>query len=108
MQACATVKEKLDWQRLIAPQTLQGTSPGLMLRNWRPGDQYCRIGRDRSEKIKQMFQEYRIPLWERHEWPVLTMAGKIVWSKKFGPSGEFVAGAGTPLLLSLRETNESE
>jgi tRNA(Ile)-lysidine synthase len=108
MQACATVKEKLDWQRLIAPQTPQGTSPGLMLRNWRPGDQYCRIGRDRAEKIKQMFQEYRIPLWERHEWPVLTLAGKIVWSKKFGPAADFAADAVAPVLLSIRETNESE
>lgn len=108
MQACATVKEKLDWQRLIAPQILEGTSPGLMLRNWRPGDQYRRLGRDRPEKIKQMFQEFRIPLWERHEWPVLTAAGKIVWSKKFGPAAEFAAGADTPVLLSLGETNESE
>jgi tRNA(Ile)-lysidine synthase len=108
MQACATVKEKLDWQRLIAPQPSEGSHPDLMLRNWRPGDQYCRVGRGRAEKIKQMFQEFRIPLWERHEWPVLTAAGQIVWSKRFGPAAEYAAGACTPVLLSLRETNESE
>ena len=107
VQPCATVKEKVDWQRLIAPRTPDKTAPGLELRNWKPGDQYCRIGRNRPEKIKQMFQEFRIPLWERHEWPVLTAAEIVVWAKQFGPAAEFAAHPNSPVLLSLRETNES-
>jgi tRNA(Ile)-lysidine synthetase-like protein len=102
--ACATVKEKLDWQRLNSPPSPEGTPRGLELRNWRPGDQYCRIGRARPEKIKLMFQEFRIPLWERHEWPVLTAAGSIVWALRFGPAAEFAARADSPVLLSIRET----
>lgn len=115
-QPCATVKEKIDWQRLISLQIEDGKTPALELRNWKPGDQYSRgsldSGKDRSkkgrpEKIKQMFQEFRIPLWERHEWPVLTAAGTIVWAKQFGPAAEFAADASSVLLLSIRETNES-
>jgi len=106
-QPCATVKEKLDWQRLVSPPTPQERPRSLEVRNWRPGDQYCRIGRGHPEKIKQMFQEFRIPLWERHEWPVLTLGGEVVWAKQFGPAAAFVARADSAVLLSVLETKES-
>ena len=52
----------LDWERCAGP---------LFLRNWRPGDQFKPMGRPGSEKIKTLFQEFRIPLWERRRWPVI-------------------------------------
>jgi tRNA(Ile)-lysidine synthase len=71
----------------------------LHLRNWRPGDQFQRVGKSGAEtavRLKFLFQEYRIPLWERRRWPViveLDSAGgeKIVWTRRFGAAREFAA-----------------
>lgn len=62
---------------------------GVVVRNWRPGDRYRRQGHSNEEKIKSMFHEERVPLWERRNWPVLTVGGQIVWSRRFGPADGF-------------------
>jgi tRNA(Ile)-lysidine synthase len=84
----------LDWQRL---------SGSLELRNWRPGDQYQPSGSTGKEKVKTLFQRARIPLWERRHWPVLTDGPSIVWVRLFGPAAEFAAGAGSSMILKIRE-----
>ncbi len=85
----------LDWGRL---------SGRLVLRNWRPGDQYQPIGRTHVEKIKTLFQEFRIPIWERRHWPVLTDGGSIVWARFFGPGANCAATAGSGTVLQIRES----
>jgi tRNA(Ile)-lysidine synthetase-like protein len=81
-----------------------GASSGLlMLRNWRPGDHYRRVGRPQEEKIKLLFQEARIPLWDRRHWPVLTCQGKIVWTRYFGAAAEFGADAHSRTVLRVEE-----
>jgi tRNA(Ile)-lysidine synthase len=75
----------------------------LTLRNWRPGDQYQRCGGSGEQKIKTLFQEFRIPLWERRHWPVLTDQRSIVWARRFGPSIHVAAGSGTKRFLKIRE-----
>jgi len=87
-----------DWGRL---------SGRLVLRNWRPGDQYQPIGRSREEKIKTLFQEFRIPIWERRHWPVLTDGESIVWARLFGPSANRAAGSGSVKVLRIRESETS-
>jgi tRNA(Ile)-lysidine synthase len=79
-------------------------SSSLILRNWRPGDQYRPVGRVRAEKIKSLFQEFRIPLWERRHWPVLIDAEMIVWSRRFGAAADFAAGSGSRRVLQIRES----
>ncbi len=68
-----------------------GTLDSLQVRNWEPGDEYRRIGHEKSEKIKALFQEYRIVLWERRRWPVMVLNEQIVWSKRFGAAARFQA-----------------
>jgi tRNA(Ile)-lysidine synthase len=85
----------LDWNRLSGP---------LEVRNWRPGDQYQPVGHSGAEKIKVLFHEERIPLWERRHWPVVTMGGAILWARRFGPAAEFAAKSGTSPVLGIRET----
>jgi tRNA(Ile)-lysidine synthetase-like protein len=63
----------------------------LYVRNWEPGDEYRRAGHEKSEKIKSLFQEHRILLWDRRRWPVLVMDDEIVWSRRFGAAAEFQA-----------------
>ena len=78
----------------------------LLLRNWRPGDRIQPVGRDSAEKIKTLFQESRVPLWERRSWPVIVRDQSIVWTRRFGAAGDFAAGPECRHILLLRETVE--
>ncbi len=74
----------------------------LDLRNWRPGDQYQRIvGRD-AEKVKFLFQEARVPLWDRRFWPIITLNDEIVWAWQFGPAAEFRSGSESSNVLRIK------
>jgi tRNA(Ile)-lysidine synthase len=111
LELCLEVFEKLDtsdeansvyngtmgavnWHRVAGP---------LEMRNWRPGDQYQPQGAEGPEKIKTLFQQFRIPLWERRHWPVLMDGQSIVWTHRFGPAKEYAADPDTPT-LRIRET----
>jgi tRNA(Ile)-lysidine synthase len=85
----------LDWNRI---------SGSLEVRNWRPGDQYQPIGHSGAEKIKLLFHQARVPLWERRHWPVVTMGDAILWARRFGPAAGFAAGPGSRPVLGIRET----
>lgn len=87
----------LDWERV---------SGLLEVRNWRPGDRYQPRGSSGEEKIKTLFHEARIPLWERRHWPVLTDSSGIIWSRRFGPAASHSAKPDTRLILAVRETGE--
>jgi tRNA(Ile)-lysidine synthase len=79
----------------------------LVLRNWRPGDRLHPAGRSGAEKIKTLFQENRIPLWERRNWPVIVRDQSIIWTRRFGAASDFAAGAESCQILSVRECRES-
>jgi tRNA(Ile)-lysidine synthase len=79
----------------------------LVLRNWRPGDRICPSGETRDRKIKTLFQDFRIPLWERRHWPVIVNGNRIVWTRGFGVAREFAAGPETGTVLLVQETGES-
>jgi len=78
-------------------------SNSLALRDWRPGDQYQPAGRTGQEKIKTLFQEFRIPLWDRRHWPVLTDGESIVWVRRFGAAASFAAQSTSRKLLKIQE-----
>lgn len=84
----------LDWGRI---------SGSLVVRNWRPGDHYHPAGHAGDTKIKILFQEARIPLWERRRWPVILCQDSIVWSSKFGPATEYAATPLTRTILKVQE-----
>ncbi|MEO7145760.1 MAG: tRNA lysidine(34) synthetase TilS, partial [Bryobacteraceae bacterium] len=96
--ACVTVEE-VDWRSV----------PGqLYLRNWRPGDQYRPVGHAAEQKIKLLFQQARIPLWERGGWPIITSRGNIVWARQFGPAAQYAANSTSESILRVRERVLSE
>ena len=99
-QPCDTVRDELDWLRFCSPGARR---PCLEVRNWRPGDQYCRIGKAQQEKIKFLFQAARVPLWERRVWPIITYNGSIVWARRFGAAAEFAAGHEARMVLKVTE-----
>ena len=96
--------QALDWERCAGSQS----SGRFALRNWRPGDQYQPVGRNSSGKIKTLFQEYRVPLWERRTWPVIVQGDRIVWSRGFGVAGDLAAGPDSRKILTIREVTESK
>jgi tRNA(Ile)-lysidine synthase len=63
----------------------------VVLRGWKPGDHYRPVGKSRDHKLKEMFQNAKIPLWRRRTWPILESGGKILWAREFGPAAEFAA-----------------
>jgi tRNA(Ile)-lysidine synthase len=101
---CATLVDELDWQRLRPPD---GALPSLELRNWRPGDQYQPVGQSKQQKVKFLFQEARVPLWERGNWPIITYNGIIVWTRRFGAAAEFAAGPSARVVLRVEISSEA-
>jgi tRNA(Ile)-lysidine synthase len=96
--------QALDWERCAGSQS----SGRFALRNWRPGDQYQPVGRSSAGKIKTLFQEYRVPLWERRTWPVIVQGDLIVWSRGFGVATSLAAGPDSRKILMIREVPESK
>jgi tRNA(Ile)-lysidine synthase len=72
----------------------------LVLRGWQPGDRYRPEGRSRDRKLKEMFQQARVPSWCRPGWPILSNSHGIVWARQFGVAAEWAAAGGS--LGSLR------
>jgi tRNA(Ile)-lysidine synthase len=88
----------LDGERVCGP---------LVLRNWRAGDEYRRQGHVGVEKVKKLFQEHRIPLWERQNWPIITVGSLIAWASQFGPAAEFAVNADSRTVLRIHESREN-
>lgn len=83
-------QELSDVVDLDGRQIAVADRPGsLAVRNWEPGDQLHRAGHQGAEKIKSLFQEYRVPLWQRRHWPVLVLGDEIVWARQFGCAHNF-------------------
>ena len=74
------------------------------VRNWRPGDQIALESRS-TEKIKSLFQQHRIPIWERQGWPLIASGDKIVWTRRFGISADCAPGPYTRRLLRITESD---
>ncbi len=90
------VSLKLSGGRVPAP---------LELRGWSAGDHYRPAGHSRDQKIKELFQEARVPSWRRRLWPIVSCGSKILWARGFGAAAEFAAGDEPGLVLHIWEEN---
>jgi tRNA(Ile)-lysidine synthase len=89
----------LDWEQVPRP---------LWLRNWRPGDHYQPVGWSGQEKLKTLFQQRRVPLWERRYWPVVASEWEVIWARGFGAASALAAGPGTRMVLEITETESGK
>src|SRR5438045_9564099 len=71
--------------------------------SWRPGHHYRPGGRASEDKIKFLFQEARIPLWERRNWPILAIEDNIVWARRFGPAVPYAATSASRSVVKVTE-----
>ncbi len=69
----------------------EGGFTPLFVRNWEAGDQLQRPGHRQPEKIKTLFQEGRVLLWERRHWPVVIAGDEIIWVRQFGSGAKYAA-----------------
>ena len=67
----------------------------------RSSPESCWLGQSKPEKIKFFFQQARIPLWERGNWPIITYNGIIVWAGRFGAAAEYATGPETRSVLQV-------
>jgi tRNA(Ile)-lysidine synthase len=102
----ARVKMDLDWLKILGLRSLEGAS--WEIRNWRPGDCYQPVGYSGDQKLKQLFQEHRIALWERRHWPVFVYEDRILWARRFGPAAGLEATSESELVLRISEDYVSE
>lgn len=64
--------------------TAGGSVRPLFVRNWLPGDMLVRPGHQSPDKLKSLFQQHRVLLWERKHWPVLVAGHELLWARRFG------------------------
>lgn len=91
-------ERNLDWTRL---RKAIGDGGRLEVRNWRPGDSYLRAESGKLDKLKELFQIHRIPLWQRRSWPIVVLGDQMLWSRQFGPAADWAAKQNTAEVLRL-------
>lgn len=89
----------------VAELSLDRLPATLELRGWNPGDEYCPAGQTHGRKVKELFQQARIPSWRRHNWPIVSSGPTILWARQFGAAAEFTAGRGRGPVLRIWEGN---
>lgn len=101
LQNCVNVKIDKTPSTEIAYLNSDALRGPIYVRNWEPGDGMRRPGHSSFEKLKTLFQEHRILLWERRHWPVLVSGDEVIWAKDFGCSAEAKAEVGTERAIQL-------
>jgi tRNA(Ile)-lysidine synthetase-like protein len=108
--ACVFRFRKIDWPAITRETSvtrpvldLHALRVPLVLRNWRPGDQFRPAGHRKAHKLKRLLNEQRISRWEREGWPVLVSAGVVVWARAFPVAAEFAATRSTRSAIWIAE-----
>ncbi len=108
--ACLFRFTTIDWPPKTGETSVTGTAldrhalcPPIVLRNWRPGDQFRPSGHRKAHKLKRLLNEKRISRWEREGWPVLTSAGVLAWARGFPVAAEFAANERTRVAILIAE-----
>lgn len=70
-----------DLENLIASALVAGA---LVVRNWRPGEQFWPAHTKAPKKIKELLQDRHLTGEEKQRWPVVASGDEIVWLRGFG------------------------
>jgi tRNA(Ile)-lysidine synthase len=113
--ACVFRFTRIDWPAKRGETSITGPVLDrralclpLVLRSWRPGDQFRPSGHRKAHKLKRLLNEKRVSRWEREGWPVLTSAGVLAWARGFPVAAEFAANERTRVgvLIAVEEIPE--
>jgi tRNA(Ile)-lysidine synthase len=75
----------------------------LRIRNWQAGDSFRPVGSRKAKKVKELFQEQRIPLRHRRLWPVLACGDSVIWVRGFPPDDRVAASPTTADVVTIFE-----
>jgi tRNA(Ile)-lysidine synthase len=75
----------------------------LRIRSWQAGDSFRPVGSPKVKKVKELFQERRIPLGNRKLWPVLDCGKSVIWVRGFPPDVQVAASPATEHLVTIVE-----
>lgn len=79
----------------------------LEVRSRKPGDRYRPLGLKGQKKLKELFQERKIPVGERQERPVFLSAGKIIWVPGLPVAEEFKVTKNTRIIFLIEKLSLS-
>ncbi|MGA2538876.1 MAG: tRNA lysidine(34) synthetase TilS [Terracidiphilus sp.] len=72
---------RIEAKAAVAPGNADPNPPKARLRNWRPGDRVLLRYSSGPRKVKEVLERMRVTGSSRAVWPVLEVAGRIVWMK---------------------------
>jgi len=75
----------------------------LRIRNWQAGDSFRPVGSRKIKKVKELFQEQRIPLGHRRLWPVLDCEKSVIWVRGFPPDVQVAPSSATEHVVIIVE-----
>jgi len=75
----------------------------LRIRNWKAGDSFRPVGSRSIRKVKELFQERRIPLGCRRLWPILDCGESVIWVRGFPPDAQVAVSSATEHVLTIVE-----
>jgi tRNA(Ile)-lysidine synthase len=75
----------------------------LRIRNWKAGDSFRPVGSHSRRKVKELFQEGRVPLGQRRLWPVLDCGKSVIWVRGFPPDAQVAVSPETERVLTIVE-----
>lgn len=101
LQNCANVRISQTPSTEVAYLDSDALRGPMYVRNWEPGDGLRMPGHSGFIKLKTLFQEHRVLLWERRHWPVLVCGDDVIWTRRFGCSAEVAAGPETQQTIRL-------
>lgn len=76
-------------------------SENLWLRSREDGDRINIAGRGCTKTLKKLYNEQRIPVWERGELAVLTDGKQLLWAERLGVAQTVAVGVDTECVLLI-------
>jgi tRNA(Ile)-lysidine synthase len=75
----------------------------LRIRSWQAGDSLQPVGSRKRRKVKELFQERRVPLGRRRLWPVLNCGKSVIWVRGFPPDAHVAVSPATEHVVTIVE-----
>jgi tRNA(Ile)-lysidine synthetase-like protein len=96
---------RIRWRREAAPEqpkaaalTAWFSEDGLTVRAWAPGEKIRPLARAGRRRVVRCFQEARVPLSQRADWPILARQDDVIWIPGVCRSDALLPAPGTEAL----------
>ena len=103
---CSDSPPRMDQGASNQPKIHAALHLTLTVRQMRPGDRMRPVGRGGSRKLSDLFQEKRVPVWDRARWPVVADQYSIIWIPDIAVDERCVRPGSGSLLLTWEWASE--